>query len=450
VLYSYYHKLFERKVKGLGVVRKETSTEKQTGRTSTEVRLRGRMLLIARGIWLAVALFLLIIFSMNLLQTLFGGQALICPLTITCPFDTPTLQALQQTHIALPVYTIYTTVFGLFFSLIFVGLSLLLFWRVFDQLVGLLASFSFLMLGSTGLVHNLSSMPLALQVFGEVIQPLLMLLCFGFFLVIFPDGHFVPRWSWLIGCTLFVQAILFIIPGPLNILSWPLPLFLLELVLAYGSPIAIQMYRYRRIYTPAQRQQTKWVIFGLTCFIVLFLLAVSPIFNALGPLFALASASLSSFAFLLIPFSVTMAILRSRLWDIDVLINRTLVYGLLTASLLAVYLVLVFAGQTLLSSMLGRNNGLLIVGSTLIVAALFQPLRRRIQRVIDRRFYRRKYDATKIVEAFSATLRNEVDLNQLREHLLTVVQDTMQPSHVSLWLREPASKLPPPDHKQPR
>jgi hypothetical protein len=427
----------------MGGVRKETTVEMQKGRTGTEVRLRGRVLLVARGIWFALALFILVIFSVNLLQPLLGGRILICPLTFTCPFDTPTLQALQQTHITLPVYTIYATAFGLFFSLIFVGLSVLLFWRVFDQLVGLLASFSFLLLGSIGLMQYLSSMPLALQLFGEVILTLFMYLCFGFFLVTFPDGHFVPRWSWLIGCTLFVQAIFFIIPGTFNILSWPLPLFLLELVLAYGSPIALQIYRYRRIYTPAQRQQTKWVIFGLTCAIVVFLLAVFPIFNALGPLFSLASTSLSSLALLFIPISITMAILHSRLWDIDVLINRTLVYGLLTASLLAVYLVLVFAGQTLLSSMLGHNNGLVIVGSTLIVAALFQPLRRRIQQVIDRRFYRRKYDATKTVEAFSATLRNEVDLSQLREHLLNVVQETMQPAHVSLWLRASEHKRKP-------
>jgi hypothetical protein len=275
-------------------VQQETMTDIHMGTESTDVRLRGRVLLVARGIWLVFALFLLILFIINLLQPLLGGQTLICPLTFTCPFDTPTLQALQQAQISLPAYTIYSTIFGLFFSLIFVGLSALLFWRVFDQLVGLLASFSFLLLGSTGLMQNLSSMPLALQVFGEVIQTLLMFLCFGFFLVTFPDGRFVPRWSWLIGCTLFVQAIFFIIPGPLNILSWPLPLILLELVVAYGSPIAIQIYRYRRISTPAQRQQTKWVIFGLTCFIVLFLLAVSPLFSALGPLFTLASPSLSS------------------------------------------------------------------------------------------------------------------------------------------------------------
>jgi hypothetical protein len=237
-------------------VNEETTTEMQTGTTGTVVRLRGRVLLVARVIWLAFALFNLILFSLNLLQPLFGSQASVCPISFTYHFDTPTLQTLHQAQISLTAYTIYATIFGLIFWLIFVGLSALLFFRVFDQFVALLASFSFLLLGSTGLVNAFPNMPLALHVFGDVIQTLFMLFCLGFFLVTFPDGRVVPRWSWLIGCTLVVQGILFMLPGPFNILSWPLPLILIELVFAYASPIAVQIYRYRRIYPPAQRQQT--------------------------------------------------------------------------------------------------------------------------------------------------------------------------------------------------
>ena len=136
----------------------------------------------------------------------------------------------------------------------------------------------------------------------------------------------------------------------------------------------------------------------------------------------------------LIPLSIGFAILHYRLWDIDVLINRTLVYGLLTATLALVYFGLVFVLQFLLHGLVNQN-GISIVVSTLAIAALFQPLRRRIQGIIDRRFYRRKYDAARTLAAFSATLRNEVELDQLRKHLLEVVQETMEPEHVSLWLR---------------
>lgn len=425
---------------------KKTTIEMQPGTTGTVVRLQGHMLLVARGVWLAFALFSLILFGIILLQPLFGGQELICPFTFTCPFDAPTLQALHQAQISLTAYTIYATIFGLLFDLTFVGLSVLLFWRVFDQFVGQLASFSFLLLASTGLVNNLPDMPLAFHVFGDVIQTLFMLLCLGFFLVTFPDSRFVPRWSRLIGCTLVVQGILFMLPGPFNILSWPLPLILIEIVFAYTSPIAIQVYRYRRVYTPAQRQQTKWVIFGLICFLLVFFLSIAmsaiPIVGVGGSLLYLAQKLLTPLAFLLIPLSVTIAILRSRLWDIDVIIRRTLVYSTLTVILALVYVGLVIGLTSLVRLFTGQagQSPVSIVASTLVIYALFWPLRRRIQAMIDRGFYRRKYDAVKTLEAFSATLRNEVDLNQLREHLITVIQDTMQPSHVSLWLREPDRK----------
>jgi hypothetical protein len=127
------------------------------------------------------------------------------------------------------------------------------------------------------------------------------------------------------------------------------------------------------------------------------------------------------------------------LWDIDTLINRTMVYSLLTAILALFYLGLIIILQFFLRGIIQQDNSVAIVISTLAIYVIFQPLRRRIQQIIDRHFYRRKYDAAKTLAAFSATLRNEVDLSQLREHLLAVVQETMQPAHVSLWLC-------PPDH----
>ena len=135
-----------------------------------------------------------------------------------------------------------------------------------------------------------------------------------------------------------------------------------------------------------------------------------------------------------IPFTLGIAILRYRLWDIDVLINRALVYGTLTATLAFVYAGLVIALQFLLRGFIGQTNTIAVIGSTLVTVALFQPLQERIQRGIDRRFYRHKYDTARTLAAFSTTLRAEVDLNRLSEQLLAVVEETMQPTQVSLWL----------------
>src|SRR6266487_4491009 len=182
-----------------------------------------------------------------------------------------------------------------------------------------------------------------------------------------------------------------------------------------------------------------WHVFG-QCLIFIAVLS-----------FPLFFPPVTTFLVLLGPVYVGMAITRSHLWSIDLIIRRTLIYGLLTASLLGLYLLLVFGSQYLLASFFGSSNDVVLVVSTLIVAALFEPLRQRVQQMVDRRFYRSKYDATQILADFSETLHQEVDLDQLCVQLLAAVQQTMQPTSLSLWFRprNPQEKLEQPGKKLP-
>jgi MFS family permease len=204
------------------------------------------------------------------------------------------------------------------------------------------------------------------------------------------------------------------------VFGWLLPGQLLLLATALVS-VALRLRHARG----EERQQVKWFVYTVVTVIVLFIGGIL-VFGA-GVLFPL---------FGLIPVSVAVAVFKYRLYDIDRLINRTLVYGLLTAMLIGVYAGLVFLLGRLLDPATG-DSALAVAASTLAVAALFQPARRRVQSLVDRRFNRARYDAAQTVERFSARLRSEVDLDALNAELLAVVDQTMQPSSASLWLRRP-------------
>jgi hypothetical protein len=161
-----------------------------------------------------------------------------------------------------------------------------------------------------------------------------------------------------------------------------------------------------------------------------FLVVAAPALQALADY-------LTGWLFLLLPLSLAIAITRHRLFDIDVIINRTLVYGALTATLAAVYFGAVIALQSLLRALTGQESDVAIVAATLVIAALFTPLRRRIQGVIDRRFYRRRYDPALVLAAHRSALRDEVDVDRLTAALVRAADDTMRPAHVALWLRTP-------------
>jgi hypothetical protein len=192
------------------------------------------------------------------------------------------------------------------------------------------------------------------------------------------------------------------------------------------------------------------VVLAMGLFVLLLLTATPVTAGAATPLWVvLVFGTASQLAILLIPLSIAASILRYQLWEIDALINKALVYGSLTGLLGALYVGLILGLQALVSALTGQAGASppVIVLSTLAIAALFLPLRRRIQSFIDQRFYRKKYDAEKTLAAFSAMLLQEVDLERVQQQVLAVVQETMQPEHVSLWLRPPAQDA---THWQPR
>ncbi len=416
-------------------------------RSEAETRLHGYRLVLVRLVCLTLGVVSVGLFVASIpsyvahLHLLCTGTAAACNGSGQL---TPDVRRLHELGLSLDFYVTYTLVLLSIFALGYWLVAAFLFWRKSDDRLALLAAVSlatFPIVVTPG-VHTL---PWPWWFLAHVII-LLSILCIPLFLYVFPSGHFVPRWTrWvLIPAIVYWGLNEFFSFSSLSPFSRFQLLNDLIIYLVIGGIVVVQIYRYRRVSSPAQRQQTKWVVYGVSMggggYLVLFTIPLFfPSLFQTGSLVRLITFTADSVLLLLIPFSLGLAILRSRLWDIDILINRTLVYGSLTALLALLYFGLVIGLESLVRLFTGQvsQSPIIIVASTLAIAALFQPLRKRIQSIIDRRFYRRKYDAAKTVAAFSATLRNEVDLNTLREQLLAVVQETMEPAHISLWLRPP-------------
>jgi hypothetical protein len=403
--------------------------------------LQGAWLILARIAWgtlsiLAVGLFVASLPSyfayLHILDTSSsaGGPQL-------SPSD---IRVLQRLGLSLDFYAWLDIGVNVIILLVFVMVGVVLFWRKSDDRVALLASFSLMLFPIAFAMQIVGTLPAVWSLPTKVIA-LLGNFCVALFFSLFPSGRFVPRWTrWLTVVWIAYWTINIFLPDSPISDSWFFVALFPGMVIFL---IGLQIYRYRRVSNLIQRQQTKWVVAGIAFAFGPLVIALTlefivlPHFFPLSPLVYTLLQWPFDLLLLLFPLSLGFAILRYRLWDIDVLVNRTLVYGTLTIFLGLIYAGLVIGLQFLLGGFISQTNNIAIVASTLAIAALFQPLRHYIQRIIDRRFYRRKYDAARTLATFSATLRNEVDLNQLREDLVGVVQETMQPAHISLWLRKP-------------
>jgi len=356
---------------------------------------------------------------------------------------------------------------GLVGFLIIYPLVYLLLARKGDSGFGLFVSVVFLLtapIGGTALLPLYDYWP-GLKAAGDVVGAVGWQVFFIFF-YLFPDGRPVPGWTrwlaWGWGIFVALQVVAHqqtarligpnadVSPVMTQLTNWG---FIGLVFIAIGS----QVYRYFGCSDALQRQQTKWVVYVLALTVAAIAGGVPISFRPPDPahlgldlIVATGLWYLFGLMFALIPAAVGLAILRYRLWDIDVIIRRTLVYTVLTGLLALAYFGSVVVLQNIFGALIPlggtqaagqRESALVTVLSTLIIAALFVPLRGRVQAVIDQRLYRRKYDAARTVTQFGAAIRDEVDLGQLSEHLLAVVQDTMQPASVDLWLSGEAREL---------
>ena len=424
-----------------------TITAERAGKgNGSEPRLHGRWLLIARVSWMVLTLLILTLNAVMIprYDALLQAHCQPGPQCLAFQLTAYDRQFLHQFGLSLGFLAAYQVMLDAVSVLFCCALGALLFWRKSADRMALFCTFMLVLFGGAGFTSILQDtlMPVSpawfaligtLDVLGQTSFMILFLL--------FPSGRFVPRWTRWIALCIFLYWIysIFLENNYLanNFSSesfWSSLVFVAFLLGIVGA----QVYRYRRVSTSRERQQTRWVVFGFSIGIVGFVLSIvlanvflsSALQQSRVPSTLVGGTILYGFI-LLIPISIATAILRSRLYDIDVVINKALVYGLLTTLLVAVYAGLIIGLESLVG-LFSRQSAqpLVIVISTLAIAAL-------IQRIIDRRFYRSRYDVARTLAAFSATLRNEVDLAELSERLIAVVQETMQPASVSLWLHQP-------------
>ncbi len=361
-------------------------------------------------------------------------------------------QAASQRGMSLFVFAGYHVTLNLTAAMIQTAMAVLLVWRAPRNWFAWYSAFIALFLAGSALnEHYYVARPIPQALYGsaDILWALVLP-----YLYLFPDGRVVPRRSLWITAPLFVFHFLV---QALTVASYFDP----EWFRASGLPVwgmggwvvapvvvnffvvfACQVYRYLRVATLTERLQMKWFLYGLGVMVVLASV-VSPLastFASVRESWFVQDLSLTSVLFIPLPVTLAVSVLRYRLWDIDVLIRRTLAYAILTALLGLVY----FGGVTLLQRLFtatsGQSSPAALVISTLLIAALFNPLRRRIQDFIDRRFYRRKYDAEKALAHFAATARHTTDVEHLSAELRSVVQETVQPESTGLWLRGSGNK----------
>jgi hypothetical protein len=350
-------------------------------------------------------------------------------------------QILSQFGLSFDSWLQYRLASSILIALVFWGVGFLIFIRNRNDWFGLYIGTLFVLFGTVNGDPLTVFSGLHPQLYW-LLTPIGVLSWWGLFmqLFLFPNGRFVPPWTRWVALALLLAYVVSILGyGG----STPPPTLILVILSLFGVGAASQIYRYRKVSNLVERQQTKWVMYTLVVTFVMLIFSLLPLIipESLNPgssanFLALIVTNLPSYFLALIPVSVAFAILRYRLWDIDLIIRRTLVYAVLTASLGLVYFGSVLVLTQVFRALTGQDSPAVVVLSTLAIAALFTPLRRRIQAVIDRCFYRQKYNAEQAVAEFASAARSEVEMEMLADRLGIAVQESLQPESVSLWLKK--------------
>jgi serine phosphatase RsbU (regulator of sigma subunit)/anti-sigma regulatory factor (Ser/Thr protein kinase) len=427
------------------------STMVRTNTSEPQRRIQGVWLILIRLGWVALFLFALYVVFATIPESYDRATTICTP--PDCADDQVTqagMDSLSNLGLSLSFFAWYTIIISVIFALVYVGLAALIFWRRSDDPMAVYVSVTLVLFGTsiTDRIIATSGGNIVYEVL-VALMPALAWIAFANLLYLFPDGRFVPRWTmalaaiWLsmiiLPLTLnrFVSGWVYTV---INIDEWHPLVQLTLLFVLFGGGIYAQIYRYRNTSNPVQRQQTKWVVYGLVVLASAVLLvselpnAVAPELGANGTLLGLLIDAVGLLFLIFMAATFAIAILRYRLWDIDLVIRRTLVYALLSGILALVYFGCILLFEAIRPPLWQERSDLESVIATLVIVALIAPLRWRIQQWIDRRFYRQKYDAEQVLTSLTTQLQREVEMPHLRAALLAAVTETWQPVHGSLWL----------------
>jgi signal transduction histidine kinase len=403
-----------------------------------EMHLRGRLLVLARVAWVVIALLALGLFIASLpnyfafLHVLCTGTSVACRNSGQLTHDD--LRSLQAAGLSLDFFATYWVAVYIIFTVVYATIGAVIFWRKSDDRMALFTSLALVLLPGGFNSSELATLPSALLLPGQIAAFLGNSSMFLFF-YLFPTGRFVPRWTrWLSVGVIVLWAVDAFFPS----LSFNSSIYFSVALLGFaGSVLVAQIYRYRRVSSVVQRQQTKWVVFGISIgfggFLVLDIF--STFFSSLiQGQFAISIIGTAFYLVLLIiPLSIGIAILRSRLWDIDIIINRTLVYGLLTAIVVGLYILVVGGLSTLLQV---RGNLIISLLATGLIAMLFQPLRSRLQLAVNRLTYGDRDDPYRIISRLGTHLEATLTSDAILPTVVETVAQALRLPYVTIELKE--------------